>query len=155
MPEVARIADRKRGAGGETQRHLIGPPAPDHEADAARAQGPLDLLQALEHEGIVAPVGVGIAGHQAEADDHRQPQPVGLADRMLERRVARRPLRLLHPVEHVGAGDRRAIVQRPEAPFEGHAASLAQVLAADPMATLTPGRRRQVPLDQTGPRAAR
>ena len=142
MPQVARVADRERGAAGQTERHLIGPAAADDEADAARAKRPFDLLQALEHEGIVAPVGVGIAGHQAEADHHRQPQPVGLADRMLERRVGRRPLRLLHPIEHVGAGDRRAIVQRPDPRVEGHAPPLGQIVATSPMAMIMAGIRR-------------
>ena len=64
---------------------------------------------------VMAGIGLGIVVGQPEADQQRQVEPVGQGDRVLERRVEARPLRLLHPVEDVGAGPLRRAVQLPDA----------------------------------------
>jgi hypothetical protein len=51
----------------------------------------------------VAQVGLGVVVHKPEADDDRQVSGVGLADRVFERVIEARALRLLPPVEHEAA----------------------------------------------------
>ncbi len=92
MTQIAAIADDQRRPPGQTDRDVARLAAPDHEGDAAPAEGPLDLLKPLEHERVVAPVGLGIVVHQAEPDHQRQPLRVGLADSVLEGRIERRSL---------------------------------------------------------------
>ena len=92
VPQVAAVADDERGLGGKAERHLVGSAPADDEADAARRQCLLDLAQPLQHERVVAPVGLRVVGGQAKTDHDRQAQPVGLVDRMLERGVRGRPL---------------------------------------------------------------
>ena len=74
MAEIAAIADDEGRVLGERERHLSGGPLAEDEADAALGQGPRDLRAGLEHEGVVAAVGLGIVVHQAKADHDRQPR---------------------------------------------------------------------------------
>ena len=92
MAQIASIADDQRRPAGQIDRDVARPAAPDHEGNAAPAEGPLDLLESLEHERVVAPVGLRIVVHQTETDHHRQLLRVGLADGVLEGRIERRSL---------------------------------------------------------------
>jgi hypothetical protein len=71
MAQIAATAHHEGGFLGQRQSKPIGRAAPDHELDPALGERALDLLQAPEHEGVMAKVGLGIVVHQAEAYDDR------------------------------------------------------------------------------------
>lgn len=63
----------------------------------------------------MAQVGPGIVIHQAEGDQQRLNQGVGLLSGVLEGVVVLRALRLLQPVEDILAGPNGVVVEQSEA----------------------------------------
>ena len=114
MTQIAAIAHHERGPlRASAARDTVGSAAPDHEADAALGERSPDVLETLQHEAVVAQIGVRVVVHQAERDQHRQPIAVGHLDGVFQGRVERGALRLLHPVEHVAPAALVAVVEPP------------------------------------------
>ncbi len=115
VAEVAGVADDDGGIARQIEGDGVRRAAANDEGDAALAEARPDLAQALEHEGVVTGVRLRVVVHQAEADDDGELAVVGDADGQLQGRVEARPLRLLHPVEDVGAVPLGPVVQPADA----------------------------------------
>ena len=74
---------------------------PQDELDATFFERGFDLLQALQHKGVVPEVRLRVAVRQPEYNQQPSFQLVCLLDRILQRVVVLRSLRRLHPVEDV------------------------------------------------------
>ena len=117
--QVADIAHQQRGVFREFRNDILRRAQADAEADAARGEKLFGLAQALEHELVVPPVGLG-KRRQRKRDDDGQVQGVGLFDGEFQRGIETSALRLLHPVEHVFSPCRRAGIQAVDARFVNH-----------------------------------
>src|SRR3954454_1203923 len=137
--EIAPVADDERSLAGELKRDRVGRTAADHKSHPSFAEVSLDLGKALQHEGVVACVGLGVSVHQPETDQNRQVSCVPFINGQLQRRVEARPLRLLHPVEHVAtAALRLSLVEDADARgWDGHQKPLS---ASEPRYTTIMGR---------------
>src|SRR3954469_6578326 len=93
--EIAPVADDERSLAGELKRDRVGRTAADHKTDPSFVEVSLDLGKALQHEGVVACVGLGVSVHQPETDQNRQVSCVRFLNGQLQGRVEARPLRLL------------------------------------------------------------
>ena len=115
VPQIALVADDDRRFAREAERHLGRVAPAQDEADATPLQRRRRLLQPLQHEGVVAEVGVRVAVGEPEPDHDPLSQLVRERYRVLERVIERSALRLLHPVEDVApALVRRPVVERPD-----------------------------------------
>ena len=72
----------------------------DH-LDAPRGQGFMGFLQPLEHEVVVAFVGLRKIVGQPKADEYWFVHVIRLFNRILEGMIVLTPLRLLHPVQNI------------------------------------------------------
>ena len=110
-PQVPAIADHERRALRERDGDVVRSAAANDESQSARVDRLRGLGETLEHERVVARIGLRVVVGQAEADDDRKRQPVRLRYGHLQRRVELRALRLLHPVQHVVARSLRRLVE--------------------------------------------
>ena len=115
VPQVAAIADDQRGPVRQLQGDGVRAAATDDEGEAAAVQRLPGLSQALEHEVVVTQVGLGVAVHQAEADQERLVPLVRPLDGVFQGVVELGPLALLHPVEDVLALRRAPVIEPSDA----------------------------------------
>ena len=76
---------------------------PQHESNPALRERLLRLAQTFEHEDVMPQIRLGIIVHQPEANDKRPAELVRQINRVFQRVIPHRALRLLHPIQHVVA----------------------------------------------------
>jgi len=108
---VSTISDDEGGVFASLDGHLIGRAPADHHLDATVLEGFLGVLEALQHEGVVAEVGLGVV--VGEAEDHEQAlvEVVRPLHGVLDGVVVLGALGGLHPVKDVIAVSRFLFVQ--------------------------------------------
>jgi hypothetical protein len=71
-----------------------------YESDAARSQSLGDVLEPLQHELIMAAIGMVSVRYETKEHDHRPFQQIGSPDRQVQGRIIHCSLRTLHPIDN-------------------------------------------------------
>ena len=103
MAQVSPVADDERGFFGQLGDNIGRRPESPHQLDAAIGERGRGLGEAVEHEGEMPLVRIGIGSIQPERANNGLVEIVRSFDRVLERGVVGFALALLHPVENVAA----------------------------------------------------
>ncbi len=120
MPEVAPVAYEERRRPGEAERRFVGGRAEHRELHAPALEVAPRDGQALDEEGEVPQVRLGVGGIEPEYGEHGQPEIAGALHGALEGGVVGTALGGLHPVQHVPTPADGSIVEGAQARLVGH-----------------------------------